>query len=555
MKKIACCLLAFGTTMLFSMEERGIIPALSDMTLEQKIGQLMIVGVIINKKKSRTGDSYMSPDYVKNLISEHQIGGLIFLGKGDVDEQIAYTQLAQEKSSIPLLISQDLEWGLAMRFPTQTKLPHALTLGAIKDPDLIHRCALEIGRQCRLLGVHLNYGPVCDVNTNPANPVIGMRSFGQDKDCVAAAAQAYAKGLYDAGIIGCAKHFPGHGDTDTDSHHQLPLVSHDEKRLNEIELYPFKKLIEAGIPAIMVAHLAVSAYEKEPHLPASLSKSIVTDLLRKELGFQGLIITDALTMAGVTGADSEPGMVALKAAQAGNDILLCDPNIPEAINKIKEAVDKHILDEAELDEHVKRILLLKEKIMSQGGFNKISIGKELNFEPAGIYQLKAELYRNAITIAQDPNNLIPVLRTAAGSIDVIQIGKHSSTTFSEQLSMQGFASPYIRESDGDIVISPRFKARGFTYHPGTFIASLFGTTGNKDQWEKSFESFKELLDDNNKIIVVLFGNPYRLPKIDRRLSLIIAYEDDVAAQKAAADVVLGAYEARGKLPLTLSYNS
>lgn len=344
--------------------------AIDDLTLDQKLGQLFMVAAvadeeiaheIMEKKTYR-----MDKEYIEELIAEYHIGGIIFLGKSDYAKQLERTKHFQNISAIPLLIGQDLEPGRvgAARFSDFAHFYNNKQLGLINDTHYTYQNAQVIGERAKLIGVDMVFAPVADVNNNPNNPVINDRSFGDNPELVAQHAIAFARGLRDMGIIACAKHFPGHGDTDIDSHYDLPLIPHDKERLHAIELAPFKKIIAAHIPAIMIAHLEVPAFENQKNLPSSLSKKIVTDLLRKELGFDGLIITDGLDMGGIINNYSD-GTAELQALIAGNDILLCSVDAPAGVAAIKQALADGRITEQEIDAHVEKILQLKEKLYNQ----------------------------------------------------------------------------------------------------------------------------------------------------------------------------------------------
>jgi beta-glucosidase-like glycosyl hydrolase len=338
--------------------------AIDNLTLDQKIGQLFMVAAVADEEIAQSCISHkpyrMDKEYIEELIMHYHIGGIIYLGKSDVKKQIIRTEHFQSLSTIPLLIGQDLEPGRvgAARLETMRAFFNNQSLGEHNNATITYETALAIGSLCKHLGVHINFAPVADVNNNPNNPVINDRSFGDSPEHVAQHAIIFSQGLRDAGIIACAKHFPGHGDTSTDSHLDLPLIAHDKKRLHKVELYPFKKLIATKIPAIMVGHLEVPAFEEQKNVPSSLSKKIVTDLLQKELGFTGLIITDALDMQAVTRYYSD-GQAELHALLAGNDILLCPVDVPAAVAAIKKALADGLITEQEIDTHVEKILKIK----------------------------------------------------------------------------------------------------------------------------------------------------------------------------------------------------
>jgi beta-glucosidase-like glycosyl hydrolase len=337
---------------------------LQSLTLDQKIGQLFMVAAVADEEIAHAclwRKSYrMDKEYIKELITTYHIGGIIYLGKSDKEKQIKRTQEFQQLSTIPLLIGQDLEPGRvgASRLPDVFDFPTNQALGTINDTDHTRSIAHTIGKLCTDLGVHINFAPVADVNNNPNNPIINDRSFSASPEIVTQHAIAFAQGLHDTGIIACAKHFPGHGDTDIDSHCGLPVITHNAERLNSIELFPFKALINAKIPALMIGHLVMPAFEAQENLPATLSPSIITDLLQKQLGFSGLIITDALDMQAITDHYTN-GSAELLALLAGNDILLCPIDVPTAIAKIKQAIKDSVITEAEIDIHVEKILGIK----------------------------------------------------------------------------------------------------------------------------------------------------------------------------------------------------
>ncbi|MCL5875114.1 MAG: hypothetical protein M1114_01445 [Candidatus Dependentiae bacterium] len=340
---------------------------LSSLTLQEKIGQLFIVAAAscFEQQEEALATAMfkspytMDPDYIKKLITQYHIGGLIFLYKSTPDKQIDAINEYQALSKVPLLISQDCEWGLSMRLYNTTVYPRNDLLGMLADKSLIYDLGREIARQCRAVGVHMNFAPVVDINNNPNNKVIGSRSFGGDAYQVADAALLMMQGLQDERVLACAKHFPGHGDTSIDSHFDLPIVLHDMKRLEELEMIPFKHLIDHGVASVMSAHLAIPKLEKDAQRASSLSYTIVTDLLEHELQFSGLKVTDALGMGAIT-KNYAPGQAELEAFLAGNDILLCPLDVPQAIDLVEQAICDGKITEEELDRRVLKILKAKE---------------------------------------------------------------------------------------------------------------------------------------------------------------------------------------------------
>ena len=397
----------------------------NSLTAEQKIGQLFMLATYSNKGESHAQE-------IEKMITQYGIGGLIFMQGGPYREA-KYCNRYQAKSKVPLLISMDAEWGLGMRLDSVISYPRQMTLGAIQDNSYIEKMGEQIAKECKRLGIHVNFAPVVDVNVNPKNPVIGTRSFGEDKYNVAKKGIAYMKGLQGQHVLANAKHFPGHGDTDKDSHKALPVINHDINRLREIEFYPFEQLIKDSLASMMIAHLNIPALDSSKNSATTLSKNVVTDLLKKEMGFKGLIFTDALNMRGV--ADyNDPGEVDLKALLAGNDVLLFPQNIPLAVKKIQGAINDHKISQKEVDRRVKKILYAK----YWAGLNEYkpietkNLAKDLN-SPDG-YALRFKLYEKAITIAKNDDNLLPIRVLDTNTFASISIGEKKNNTFQKYLS-------------------------------------------------------------------------------------------------------------------------
>lgn len=473
---------------------------LKNLTLDEKIGQLFMITalagspeenkVFIAKKPYR-----MDKAYIEHAIATYHVGGIIYLGKNDPETLVNDTTQYQKLSSIPLLIGMDFEWGLAMRLNNTIAFPRAMTLGALTDNTLIEDVAFEIGTQARSLGVHLIFAPVVDVNTNPRNPIIGTRSFGDCPTTVAQKGIAFMQGLEKAGIISCAKHFPGHGDTATDSHLALPRILHTKERIYATELVPFKAVIHAGVPAIMVAHIALPAFNTDPDLPATLSPKIITTLLKHELGFSGLIITDGLDMQGIT-TGYDAGESALLALRAGCDMLLCPADLAAAHASIKQAIINGTFDEAELNAHVLKILQAKEWAHQQGEIKKSFSLQDLHQPRA--YELKQKIFDNAITIIGDE---ISVTRKDDPEIPIIIITPCPNKTES--------TSP-----------------------------------------EKILEQIRTAHEQGKKVIIVIYDSPYKaLPYVQLADTIIIAYEDMPEAHKAVEAIMAGTIQARGKAPI------
>ena len=397
------------------------------MTLNEKLGQLFMVSVASNQNKQAT-------DQIKNLIIKENLGGVIF-SKGGPIRQALLTNDYQKASKVPLLIGMDAEWGLSMRLDSTYAFPWNMTLGAIQDSAVVEKVGYQIGKHAKRLGVHINFAPDLDINTNPNNPIIGNRSFGEDRNNVVEKAIAFVKGMERAGVLANGKHFPGHGDTEVDSHHDLPVIPFSKKRLDSLELYPFKKLIASGLSSIMVAHLEVPALEIRKGLPSSISEQIISGLLKEDLGYKGLIFTDALNMKGVSTTGSE-GSVELAAFMAGNDMLLMPENVVSAKLKLTKAYEKGRLTEERLAYSVKKILLAKYK----AGLNNYKpivlngLYDDLNsLEDDVVYE---EAMENAITVLKNKLDLIAIKNLDNKKIAYVKFGDSSNDAFVNGLKKQ-----------------------------------------------------------------------------------------------------------------------
>ena len=337
----------------------------ASLSEEERIAQLFMVAAYSNKDE-------LHKQQITDLVEQYKIGGVMFLQGGPV-RQAKLTNHLQAHAKVPLMIAIDAEWGVAMRLDSALRFPWQMTLGASEDTNLIYEMGVEVARQCKLLGIHINFAPVVDVNSNPKNPIINNRSFGEDPEKVGEMGVAYMKGMQDNHVLACAKHFPGHGDTDADSHKTLPVVKHLRYRLEEVELVPFKKLINNGLGSVMVAHLNIPILDNTENLAATLSPKVVNGLLKQEMGFTGLAITDALNMKGVSQFYA-PGIVDVKALLAGNDVLLFSADVPKAIEEIKKAIENNKISQAEIDKRCHKILLAKQW-MGLDNYENVDVSK------------------------------------------------------------------------------------------------------------------------------------------------------------------------------------
>ncbi|MBU2940192.1 serine hydrolase [Lacinutrix sp. C3R15] len=524
----------------------------SSLTLQEKIGQLFMVQVFSNQDVANKAK-------VVNLIKRQKIGGVIYSNGGPVRQAKLNNEL-QAASKVPLLVGMDAEWGLSMRLDSTYAFPWNMTLGAIKDNNLVEQAGKHIGEHCKRLGVHFNFAPVVDINTNPKNPIIGNRSFGEDRDNVTEKALAFMKGMQSAGVLANAKHFPGHGDTESDSHKTLPTVDFNEKRIDSIELYPYRKLIQEGLSSVMVAHLNVPSLESREGFPSSLSKHIVTNILKERLGFKGLIFTDALTMKGAadyiekslddTTANTiiTGGEIDLMAFLAGNDVMLMSENPEKGIAKFMDAFSKGVITEERLAHSVKKILQAKYKV----GLN--------NYSPIGTTNLITDLNRlkddilyeelleNAITVAENKAGVLPLQNLETKSIAYVKFGDADGTTFYNALKKY----TRVHEIKADNLDGILEKLKPYN----TVIVGLHRS--NDNPW-KSYKFTEEELTwlyeiaKNNTVILDIFVKPYALLDLDpinNIKSVVVSYQNSDIAQQKSAQIIFGALPAKGRLPVS-----
>lgn len=515
-----------------------------DMSPDERIGQLIWL-----RAHSDKGPDHVA--FVEKMIREYHIGGLTFFQGTPLEQAKLTNQYQALTKRVPLIISMDAEWGLGMRMKQTTiSYPRQLMLGAIQDNLLLYDMGAEIARQLRRLGVHVNFAPVADVNNNPANPVINYRSFGEDRYNVAVKSFFYMKGMQDNQVMACAKHFPGHGDTDTDSHLDLPVIAHDRSRLDSIELFPFRVLSEQGIGSMMVAHLNVPALDSTPNFPTTLSFPTVGQLLKQDLGYEGLVITDGLDMQGVT-KYHKSGEVEAKALAAGNDILLIPPDVPAAVARIKEYLGAGKIDSLQFERSVKKVLLAKYRL-GLTEFNPISLNglaKDLN-DPKGM-AVKRKLTQHALTLLRNENNWLPIDRIDTLEIASLSIGSAGISPF--QSSLSRFAAVEHFQAPKEIGESQQQRLLQTLSKKELVIASLH----DMSQWAgKNFGvspssiAFLEKLQQKTQVVWVVFGNPYALKNCTSARSLLMAYDDDPITQDLAAQGIFGVYGFRGKLPVT-----
>ena len=502
-----------------------------NLSQDEKLGQLFIVALYTNK-----GEDFISQ--VRNIVVNDKIGGLILM-QDDAAREISLVNEFQQKSRIPLMIGMDAEWGLFQRIATAHKFPWAMTLGAIQDKDLIHQMSAKIAEDCHRMGINWDFAPVVDVNTNPNNPIIGNRSFGSEVPNVISSALSYSNGLQDNNILAAIKHFPGHGDTSTDSHLDLPVVSHNIERLNTTELAPFKALMDKGIGGVMVAHLYVPSLESGKGIPASVSKNIITGLLKNQLGYKGLIITDALNMGAVANK-YKPGELDALAFAAGNDIMLFSQGVSEGKKLIQKAIDKGEIPQSRVEESVKKILLTKYFLgLTQYTLkNPENINSDLNNESHKI--LVQNLYANALTLLKDDKKLLPI---SGKQVYYIPLEEAPYQTFANRLGSNVIikkASEINSIPAGSTVIAGLHKDNSTAYKP----------------YKISAESKKILADltQNQNVILNVFGSAYALKDIDisKISTVLVSYENNDDSMNATADALNGKTKISGRLPVLVN---
>ncbi|MFN8317884.1 MAG: glycoside hydrolase family 3 N-terminal domain-containing protein [Saprospiraceae bacterium] len=520
---------------------------LTTLTLEEKVGQLLMPRGNVSGKPHDV-------EKLKMWVKDYKIGGIVFFA-GPPSVQARISNELQAISKIPLFIGEDFEWGLAMRLDSTDRFPYAMALGAMKGNDqLIEAMGQEVGRQCRRMGVHINYAPVVDVNNNIDNPVINFRSYGSDKEEVARKGMAYVKGLQSQNVIATAKHFPGHGDTRVDSHKDLPIIGHDSTRLHAVELYPFKKLIDSGVAGIMTAHLDVPVLAKQEGIAATFSKAIVTDLLRSQMNFKGLTFTDAMDMKGAI-KNFGPDEAMVQAFLAGNDILETFEDVPVAVASLVNAVKDGRISDSLLTERVRKILIAKAWV----GLNQ--------YKPIDLQNLVADLNganavllntlfaEASITLAKNENDLLPI-RDLTSKMAIVSVDGKAGNTFQKQCDKYtrlDFFSYLSTDSDSALL-------------------ALIDTLSGYDQvivaahLKEIRPSAKYSLTNNNikalgqfsllpKAVLCIFGNVYAINKlndIQNYKALILAYQQWKYSEEAAAQILFGGLPSKGKLPVTLN---
>lgn len=520
-------------------EQKWVDSVYNVLNFDERLGQLFMVSAYSNRDSTHA-------KAIDKLITDSKVGNLIFFQGGPM-RQAKLSNRYQKISKIPLLIAIDGEWGLPQRLDSTYAFPYNMTLGAIKDKSLLEKVGIQIGKHSKRMGIHFNFGPDVDVNTNPKNPIIGFRAFGETKENVAESASAVVKGFQSQGGFSTAKHFPGHGDTDVDSHKALPTLSLSAQRLNDVELFPYRRLFSEGLASVMIAHLNIPALESRENIPSSVSSKIVTDLLKTKMGFEGLIFTDALNMKAASNF-RKPGQIDLEAFLAGNDLLLCPDDVPTAIEKICMAYQDSIISEERLAYSVKKIL----KFKFRAGLNNYkpietsSLIQNLNSSENDALQYK--LYENAITVIKNKNEILPIQNLEKNKIAYVKMGDDVNYEFVSTLKKY---TEIVEIQDTNI--------DSLNKKLSNFDKVIIGFHKSDKPWKSHAFTEKELLDlqeiaKKNVVILDVFVKPYALAQItnfDEIESVIVSYQNRDIAQNVSGQIIFGAISSKGTLPVSI----
>ena len=519
----------------------------STLSPDQKIAQLMIVrvsGIDANTRQVKFYDKE-----VEQAIQQYNIGAICLFQGGPLKQASVINHL-QSVAKTPLLVTIDGENGVGMRFDSVQGLPRMMMLGAVQDPNLVYQYGRVVGAQCNRIGIHLNYAPVIDVNNNPENPVINDRSFGEDKHKVALYGLLYMKGVQELSVMNSAKHFPGHGDVSVDSHLDLPVINKSRRELDSLELYPFRKLIDAGIGSVMVAHLSIPTLDNQDNRASSVSKNIVTDLLKRDLKYKGLVITDGLEMKGVT-KFFDPGKLSAEALIAGNDMLCLPEDIPASIDEIKKAIKRKKLSWADIDARVKKVLHAKYRVglASYKPIDLTGLTEDLNKD---IPEMRRKVAEHAITLLKNNDASIFPLKKGR-RVAYVGFGLNKDNTFSKHVrddyDAQVYYFDYGLDSSKVEPLLQLFKGR--------YDVVIIGMHGYNRYPARNFGVSNAALELINRLqqqhrtINMVFGNPYMVKNFCNSNILVSCYEDDAYTQQVAADLLNGRFTAKGRLPVSV----
>jgi beta-N-acetylhexosaminidase len=516
------------------------------LTIDQQIAQCIWIAGYSNRDISHEVD-------VTDMIRKYGVGGIVFF-QGTATKQAELTNYYQKISKVPLLIALDAEWGAGMRLENVSKFPYQMTMGAIKNDSLIYQFGKAVASQFKRLGIQVNFAPVLDVNVNAQNPVINYRSFGENREQVTRKGMMYMHGLQDNGILATGKHFPGHGDTNVDSHLDLPLITHNRSRLDSVELSPFRKLIADGIGSLMVAHLNLPSLDTTTGLPSTLSHVIITGLLKNDLGFKGLIVTDAMNMKGVT-KFFKPGEADAKALEAGNDVAEFVTDVEATIRETRNYISKKKLSAEDIAFKCRKVLALKywSGLNKPMNINDKDIESELS--PSVSKALIHDLYANALTLLANNKNIIPIMDLRNIKIATLSINRDNVSLFQKRISSYFPADQYFIDPS-DSAASKTLLKKLSEYD--LVIAGVFNLDQRPNMGfgiKEELISFLDKLILNKKTIITWFGNPYgidKVPVLQKADGLLLAYQENDYTEDISAQIIFGGIGANGTLPVTIN---
>lgn len=511
----------------------------NSLNKREKIGQLFMVDLFSNKGKAHAAA-------VRKLVQEQKIGGIIF-SKGGPLQQAHLSNELQSKSKTPMLIAMDAEWGLSMRLDSTYAFPWNMTLGATPGTKSSYEVGRQVGRHAKRLGVHINFAPVVDINTNPDNPIIGNRSFGEDMYNVTDKSQAFMKGMQSTGTLASAKHFPGHGDTDQDSHKVLPTVDFSAARIDSVELYPYRKLFKEGMASVMVAHLNIPSLEPRAGYPTSISEKVVTDLLKTKMGFKGLIFTDALNMKGASNF-SAPGDIDLQAFKAGNDVLLISENVPKAIDKITEAWENGDITDQRIEHSVKKILKAKyaSGLHNYRPISTFNLINDLNTESDEVVYESA--IAQAVTVLRNQDSILPLRKLELKKIAYVELGDDNGQIYLKELNKYAQVTQVKATQLNELLKQLE-----------TYNTVIIGLHRSDDNPWKNYEIQSAQLTwlyeiaRRHDVIFNAFVRPYMLSQlktVENFEGIIMSYQNSEWSQKVSAQIIFGARPSVGRLPVT-----
>jgi beta-glucosidase-like glycosyl hydrolase/CubicO group peptidase (beta-lactamase class C family) len=516
------------------------------LTIDQQIAQCIWIAGYSNSDISHEVE-------VTDIIRKYGVGGIVFF-QGTASKQAELTNYYQKISKVPLLIALDAEWGAGMRLENISKFPYQMTMGAIKNDSLIYQFGKAVASQFKRMGMQVNFAPVLDINVNAQNPVINYRSFGENRNRVTEKGMMYMHGLQDNGILATGKHFPGHGDTNVDSHLDLPLITHNRARLDSVELYPFRKLIAEGIGSIMVAHLNLPSLDTTTGLPSTLSHVIITGLLKNDLGFKGLIVTDAMNMKGVT-KFFKPGEADAKALEAGNDVAEFVTDVEATIRETKNYISQKKLTADDIAFKCRKVLAVK----YWSGLNKPVIINDENIDkelsPSISKALIHDIYANALTLLTNNKDIIPIRDLRNLKIATLAINRDKVSSFQKRIASYFPADQYFIDPADSIASKALLKKlSGYDL----VIGGVFDLDQRPNMGfgiKPELISFLEKLILNNKTIITWFGNPYgidKVPVLQKADGLLLAYQENDYTEDISAQIIFGGIGANGTLPVTIN---